>query len=153
MARKFKDDLPTGETSLTLSSTLFDYVSQFAPDVLDALPCMKSRLPLEYWQALFEKEKHIESKKPGKNNGLEWDYAKRLVYLARKFKSFSDKHQNEIIGARKEKIFWRGDEPDFFNTVITETILFRDLEPVEKENYKKRLMVVSKSLGARHAMF
>lgn len=155
MAKKFKDDFTDGAPKIgsSLSMTLAEYVGQFAPDLMTRLPCMKGANPVEYYARLFEKEKQSESKRPNKNNGVQWDYAKRIIYLARKFRSFSEENQALVINARIANIFWRGDEPERFNTIITETILYRDLSPDEKKAYQKKLMKVAANMGDRHAMF
>lgn len=153
MARKFKDKNDDSAPNTSYSMTLHDYLITNAPDVISSLPVMQSMPPVEYFSKLFEREKTNEVKRPGKDNGLVWLYAERIVYLARKFISTADDFKKLIIDARRTKIFWRGDEYDFFTKVVTETILFRDLEPKERDNYKKRIMTVAKSMGARHEMF
>ena len=155
MAKKFNGDYATGEAVIntSLNTTISEFVSTFAPDILESLPCMKGYPAIEYYGKLFEKEKQSESKRPGKNNGVEWPYAARVIYLARKFRSLNEIARQLVIDARRENIFWRGDDHDMFNTIVTETLAYRDLEPFEKANYKKRLMVMAKSLMQRHAMF
>lgn len=155
MAKKFRGDYASGEgaTGTSLDVALSEWVNTNAPDIVGSLSCMKSVPAVEYFARLFEKERKSESKRPGKNGGVDWPYADRLIYLARKFRSLSDDHKNLVITARIENIFWRGDDHDRFNTIVTETILYRDLNPIEKANYKKRLMTVASSLGSRHAMF
>lgn len=155
MAKKFKDDYAAGDALVGTSwnMTLHEYLVSNAPDVIDAMPCMGSVSPAEYFSRAFEKEKQSEVKRPGKERGIVWPYAARIVYLARKFKAIADEHRQLVIDARKIKIFWRGDDFDMFNKIVTETMLFRDLSPVERDNYKKRVMTVAKSMGARHEMF
>lgn len=154
MAKKYKDEQSGGDVSVSsIGMSLHDYLIAYAPDVIGSMTFMQNMPPVEYFSRLFEKEKRSEEKKPGKNGGLVWPYAERIVYLARKFIAIPDDFKKLVIDARREKIYWRGDEVDFFNKIVTETILFRDLEPEERANYKKRVMAVAKSMRARHEMF
>lgn len=155
MAKKFNGDYAVGEASasMSLNATISEFVSSFAPDILESLPCMKGEPAVEYYGRLFERERQSESKRPGKNNSVEWPYAVRIIYLARKFRSLNESERQLVIDARRVKIYWRGDDHDMFQTVATETLGYRDLEPFEKANYKKRLMVMAKSLLQRHEMY
>ena len=156
MAKKFNDNGVGPGSNVVHANfgvTLDQFVTENAPDILESLPCMKSVPAVEYYSRLFEKEKHHESKRHGKDGAVLWPYAVRIIYLARKFRTFSDQHKKLVIDARVEKIFWRGDEPNNFDTIITETILYRDLTDDEKKNYQRKIMAVAKSMKARHAMF
>lgn len=152
MAKKYKGEESSGEYAGVngLRTSIMEYVTQFAPDILTSLTIMRSAPVLEYYTRLFDREYRSEEKRMGKSMVI-WPYADRIIYLARKFASLSDEEREFVVTARKEKIFWRGDTLSFFNTVITETCMFRDLEPAERSNYKKRIWNVAKSLSERHA--
>ena len=153
MARKFREEASATDLQvMPLGVSLDAYVAQVAPDVLGSLPIMASASTLEYFKRLFEQQKSGEQQSMGKSIVI-WPYATRLIVLARAFRALTQDQQQFVVNARKEQIFWRGEDLGFFNTVITETILYRDLDENEKAAYRKKLMAVAANMAQRHAMF
>lgn len=149
MAKKFLDDSAPGMVSQDLSGIDLDrYLALYAPDVLVAIQ-ESGRPMVEFWTSIFEPQKPHEAKKI-KGNALDWPYANRLIYLARKFKTSKTELRDLVLEASGLKIFWRGDDYSMFDRIVTEIILFRRLEPHEKSAYKKKLWGVAMSLSMRH---
>lgn len=67
--------------------------------------------------------------------GFKWPYAETTTRFLKKFLHLPKPHQNTILAAREDKIFWRGDDIDFFMMVIDKTMIMREMG-VEK--HKKR---------------
>lgn len=74
-----------------------------------------------------------------------WPYHENTIHLFKKFSAYPRAHQDTIIAAREDKIFWRGDEMCFFMQVIDETLKMRELGT---EKYKKKAVARSKGLMA-----
>lgn len=149
MARKFHEDSGSSQSySAPRYIGLSEYISTYYPDILESIE--ESNVPMVvFWSDLFERSKQSEFQDL-KKNGVSWPYADRLARLARSYKAADAMLKDLIQQAREVDIYWRGDEFSMFDRIVTETILFRRLEPHEKENYKKRAWDVAMSLGQRH---
>lgn len=90
----------------------------------------------EWYLKLLEKHKPEEAPRKvqarsdkSKSGGSlwQWPYRDRVLFCLRKFKSLPEVEQQTIISARKDKIYWRGDDLDFFMRVIEETEKMREM--------------------------
>ena len=85
----------------------------------------------EWYLKLLEKHRPEEAprKVQAKSGGFlwQWPYRDRVLFCLRKFKSLPEVEQQTIISARKDKIYWRGDDLDFFMRVIEETEKMREM--------------------------
>ncbi|MBL1265724.1 hypothetical protein [Candidatus Methylomicrobium oryzae] len=129
--------------------SLFAYMEKYFPDTLEMRPFIMGSKPLNFWQRLFKPE-HISEKKRPVKSGVDWPYANRLGFLARKFATLTPAEKEIVIAARKDQIFWMGDEIEFFNTVIDEMHDYRDLDPEQQEKYRQKALQMATSLKARH---
>lgn len=149
MAKKYKQEVEE-EKPVNLSINIFQYIASGAPDVLELIPVMNGDLPINFFTVIFEPEGNYEHKRQVKNS-IEWSYANRIIFLARKFKALSEKGQNFVVKASSRRIWWRGDEMRQFRKIVDETINFRQLSEVEKSNYRKRVLIVASKFNERHA--
>jgi hypothetical protein len=150
MAKKFEVKVQDKQvTPLGQRPTLERYVSQFGDDILKYQKFFNGMEALEFWKYLFDPEGRTEHQFPVKNT-VEWPYANRLIYLARKFIKLSDHDRDFIQMARNQKVFWRGDDIKHFDLIVEETLDFRSLKPDEKERYKKRIWDMAMTLRKRH---
>lgn len=81
--------------------------------------------------------------KPVNTGGMVWiwPYADRVKYLLNIFLKADKKLQELVISAREDKIFWRGDDFEFFVGVIDETEKMREAGIVK---YKKQAIASMK---------
>lgn len=73
-----------------------------------------------------------------KENAQRWacPYNERLIYTFRKFVEMSPKDQKTVLhGIRAMNVPWRGDEIDFYTTVVNETMIMRE---IGVEDYRKQ---------------
>jgi len=141
-------DQVSGDT-VRADISLLGYLEKYFPDTMKAQPFMHLG-PLNYWQRLFEPAKPHEKKNELRNGGLDWPYGNRIGFMARAFIQLPQVSREIIITARRDGIFWRGDDIEFFNTVIDETHDYRGLTPEEKAKYRQRAMMMAQSLKQRH---
>ncbi len=151
MARKFKDEQPQGEYGgIDRGIDLAGYIRQFAPDILCAIPVMLGDSALYFWTQLFQEPQLQEAKRAVKSS-IDWPYANRLIFSARRFKALNDREQHYISKAAKAAIWWRGDELTHFRLIVEETLDYRQLNNNAQSNYRKQILVVAKTLATRHA--
>lgn len=151
MARKFKDEQAQDEYGgIDRGIDLAGYIRQFAPDILCAIPVMLGDSALYFWTQLFQEPQLQEAKRAVKSS-IDWPYANRLIFSARRFKALSDREQNYISKAAKAAIWWRGDELTHFRLIVEETLDYRHLNNNEQSNYRKQILVDAKTLATRHA--
>lgn len=153
MAKKFRDEYAGGESAInqdTMDITLSGYVTKYAPDIMKSLTEMRGENPVDFFSRIFEKAKKGEEKQLQKSS-IKWAYAQRVVTLARSFIALDHAERRFVMQAADEKIWWRGDDMKFFNTVVTETYAYRGLTPAQQEKYRKQIWRVAGNLTMRHA--
>lgn len=130
--------------------TLFEYLHHVDLKQLDE---MGGVLIHSFYEDLFEPQANKECqgykwKKTAINEKpeqvIEWPYAQRIIYLAKKFERISPTDRNYIIRLRKEGIFWRGDDVIMFRAIVDEIKKYRRLDPLKKGQYKRDVMKEAK---------
>jgi len=80
---------------------------------------------VKWFLNLFEVQKSGEGKREvrtGKGQAYWlWPYADRMKRLTKEFYTLDDEFRTIIQAAREDEVYWRGDEMDFFMSVIDET--------------------------------
>lgn len=116
---------------------------------------MKGEMAFKFYGWLFEPEAMNENqsytwKKKGtsgeNNKVLVWPYLNRIVYSARLYEGLNISSRKIILEARRQGIFWRGDDIKTFINLIEATKEFRNLSPEKKEASKKGILKNSKKL-------
>ena len=147
MAKKYTADKKNDEP---ISDMTFEqYIAKYGADILSQIAQMNGTDALTFWRKTFAPFNPIECKRKVKNS-IDWPYANRIIRLSRGFIQLDVEGRTLVTQAAREKIYWRGDSIEFFNTVITETIMYRGLTDQEREVYRQRIWAVSQNLAQRH---
>jgi len=103
---------------------------------------------VKWFLNLFEVQKSGEGKREVRTGKGQpywlWPYADRMKRLTKEFYTLDDEFRTIIQAAREDEVYWRGDEMDFFMSVIDETEKMRKFGIVA---YRKQALAQMRKLS------
>jgi len=150
MANYYKKEKEQKTESVDMNTSISEYITRYAPDILSQSEIMQGVDAISFFIGIFKPSEAYDNKRFVKNS-MDWPYANKIIYFARKFLTLSDREQRYIVKASKARIFWRGDDILNFRKIVEETISFRQLSDDEKKQYRKKILEIAKSFTSRYA--
>ena len=135
---KEKTEAKISKPMPTLNGLKTDLASKLSGHRLPIMMPQEPSQAVDWW--LKMQFKHNEFESPRKmfsksDNGRWvwiWPFADRIKYNLNKFLGLDQDFQKLICSAREDKIYWNGDERDFFMKIISETFAMREIRSEER---------------------